>query len=87
MKSIRRRISSISSKQSTRDINHKLVCTKSPGLYFSRDGMPSFLGKIVCFLVPVDIFLDRANKHDVHSVTGNFEVDFKLGIITGGKTT
>ena len=49
--------------------------------------MPSFSGKIVCFLVLVDLLFDRSNKHGVHTGAGHFEVDINLGIITGGKKT
>ena len=49
--------------------------------------MPYFSGEIVCFLVPVDIFFDNSNKHEVNTGTGHFEVEINLGKITGGKKT
>ena len=49
--------------------------------------MPNFSGTIACFFVPVDIYFDRPNKHEVHAGTGNFEVDFNLERITGGDKT
>ena len=49
--------------------------------------MPYFSGTIFCFLVTVDFFFDRANKHGVQSGKGNFEVDFNLVRIKGDKTT
>ena len=48
--------------------------------------MTYFSGTIICFLVPIDIFFDCDNNHEVHAGTGNFEVDFNLGRIIGGKT-
>ena len=66
---------------------HWFVDTKSMGLYLSQHMMPYFSGTRVCFLVPIDIFFDRANKHEVHTSTGHFEVDLNLELITGGKTT
>ena len=62
------------------------VDTKYPGLYFLPNRMTSFSCTIACVLVPIGIFFERANNHEVHAGTGHFEDYFDLGEITGGKT-
>ena len=47
--------------------------------------MPYFSGRIVCFLVPVDLFFDCYNKHEFHTDTGHFEVYLNSGRIKVGK--
>ena len=73
MKEIRIRLLFISSRQSARGINQKWSeDTKYPGLYLLIYTMHYFPGTIVHFLVPIDIFFDRANKQKVHAGAGHF---------------
>ena len=60
--------------------------TKYPGLYLSRDRIPSFSGTIFWFLVPFDILFDHDNNHEVHTGTRHFKIEVNLGWMKGGKT-